>query len=437
MKFTALLFCLLILLFSCKSENDSPRNNSSQAGLSAGVYPIAGLIESLVGDSLKITPGYGSDLFPHPTEKNAFYLLTDRGPNYDYATPDGSEAKGFAVPDFTPAIGLFRLIDDSIRLVKEILLKGPDGLPLSGLPNLPGKGGTNEAAFDLRGELLDNDPNGIDPEGLVVMEDGSFWVSDEYGPYLMRFDSSGVLVEKFSPFEDDPTLGNNLPKVLANRRPNRGMEGLTITPDGHQLVGIMQSSLYNPGPEVKTSSRICRIVSFDLETSTTRQYAFVQEAPALANSAICALSNTRFLLIERDGAYPAPIGAKSDTFSRYKQVVEINLEGASDISDPENGELGLTFEGQTIEELKDSLGLAEFGITPVQRRVVMDLLSPEIDYTLDKAEGLVYLAEDSLLGIVNDNDFGIDSDGTRVFQKRLPKGERVGSAFHFIKYSDK
>jgi hypothetical protein len=36
---------------------------------------------------------------------------------------------------------------------------------------------------------LEPDPNGTDSEGLVALEDGGFWVGDEYGPSLLRVDA--------------------------------------------------------------------------------------------------------------------------------------------------------------------------------------------------------------------------------------------------------
>ncbi|HEX4017002.1 MAG TPA: esterase-like activity of phytase family protein [Frankiaceae bacterium] len=35
------------------------------------------------------------------------------------------------------------------------------------------------------------DPYGYDSEGLVALPDGTFWVSDEYGPYITHFDANG------------------------------------------------------------------------------------------------------------------------------------------------------------------------------------------------------------------------------------------------------
>ena len=39
----------------------------------------------------------------------------------------------------------------------------------------------------------------IDAEGLVLGNDGSFWISDEYGPYIYRFDNRGKMVQAIRP----------------------------------------------------------------------------------------------------------------------------------------------------------------------------------------------------------------------------------------------
>lgn len=39
----------------------------------------------------------------------------------------------------------------------------------------------------------------IDAEGLVVDKDGSFWVSDEYGPYVYKFDATGLMTMAITP----------------------------------------------------------------------------------------------------------------------------------------------------------------------------------------------------------------------------------------------
>jgi hypothetical protein len=166
--------------------------------------------------------GFGSSLAPDPRAPGFFYMLTDRGPNAD-GTRSGE--KIFPVPGFAPQIGRFRLQGDKLVLVGTIELRNARGRKITGLPN-PNQGNTGEAALDMRGQKLAGDPDGLDSEGLVALRDGTFWVSDEYGPWLVHVDGHGRTLERIGPFPG----ARSLPGVLALRRPNRGMEGLTVTP---------------------------------------------------------------------------------------------------------------------------------------------------------------------------------------------------------------
>src|SRR5262245_8829273 len=88
----------------------------------------------------------------------------------------------------------------------------------------------------------------LDPEGIRVGDNGNFYISDEYGPYIFEFDRQGHLVHRISvPSKfvianlsvdaNAELLGN-----AAGRQANRGMEGLAISPDGTTLFGIMQNA---------------------------------------------------------------------------------------------------------------------------------------------------------------------------------------------------
>ncbi|WP_324670543.1 esterase-like activity of phytase family protein [Hymenobacter sp. GOD-10R] len=372
--------------------------------------------------------GFGSSIAADPHDPKVFYLLTDRGPNAAGTAPN-SIILGKA--DFAPQIGKFRVVNKRLVLEQTILLKNVAGQSLTGLPNPAGQGSTGESAFNLNGQPLAPDPEGIDSEGLVLATDGTFWVSDEYGPHLAHFDATGRTLERINPFGTG-TGGRKLPLVLALRRPNRGMEGLTITPDGKTLVGLMQSPLYNPSSAAVSGSTVIRVVTFDIATGATKQYAYLMENASLTGcSEIAAITNTTFLALERDGNY----GGSPTAPATFKRVYKFDLAGATDISDPTNTAAGKLYNGLTVEQLKDKTGLQNAGVVPVTKTLVFDLLtdiSPV--YPHDKAEGLALLP-DNQLAISNDDDFGVVDNGQNGFApKTLPATGQVDkNRIYFVK----
>ncbi len=367
---------------------------------------------------------------PEPDRRPPRRHRDNRGPNVD-GVP--SSIKLFPVPNFTPQIGVFRKVGSQLVKEQTILLKNVADEPLTGLPNPAGVGGTGETAQDLDGHDLGLDEDGLDPEGLVALADGTFWISDEYGPHLLHVDASGKTLERINPFGSG-TGGRKIPLVFANRRANRGMEGLTITPDGKKLVGMMQSPLDNPTSArtaIRAHSRVTRVLVFDLATGNTQQYVYFLDHPGTANSEIRALSNTEFVVLERDGAFPNDPASPA----KIKRFYKIDLTGATDISDPANGALGLTFtvNGQvkTIEQMT-ALEVLDAGIVPANKELYLDLLLALPDaYPHDKPEGFAILPDGSL-AIINDDDFGILSDGQGgMIPKILPA---TGQVDHNILY---
>ncbi len=356
--------------------------------------------------------GFGSSIAADPTDPAVFYLLTDRGPN---AAGQAANSIIFGKADFTPQIGRFRVVGNQLVLERTILLKNAAGQLLTGLPNPVGQGNTGETALDLNGQIIPPNVDGLDSEGLVLAADGTFWISDEYGPHIVHFDATGKTIERINPFGTG-TGGRTLPKVLARRRPNRGMEGLTITPDGKTLVGLMQSPMYNPSSAAVVGSTVLRVVTFEIATGTTKQYAYLMENSSLTGcSEIAAVTNTTFLALERDGNY----GGATTNPATFKRVYKFDLAGATDISDPTNSDAGKLYNGLTIEQLKDKANLQTAGVKPVTKTLVFDLLtgiSPV--YPHDKAEGLSLIGNNTM-AIANDDDFGVVDNGQNGFTSKI------------------
>ncbi|MDX6350439.1 MAG: hypothetical protein QOF84_5229 [Streptomyces sp.] len=365
-----------------------------------------------------VTAGaYGSSLYPVPGSKDEYYGLTDRGPNA--AAPNGQ--KVLPLPGFDPAIGRFRMVGSKAVREKTIPLRAADGTPYNGLVNSQAASG--ESLVDLSGNALPQSAYGYDPEGLVALRDGTFWVSDEYGPYITHFDRTGRAIERLSPFD------GSLPAELANRVPNKGMEGLTVTPDGSTLVGMMQSALQQPDLSSSTKAKnvtTVRIATYNLHTHATHEYAYLLDDPKVnsgAVSEITALSDTRFLVDERDGSFEP---------GTYKKLFAIDTAGATDIGpsaqvpgavyDAGKGGLLVGSGRQTIDAYvgQDDTATAQaaltsVGITPVTKSLDVDLgaLVTGLDPTggffgHDKIEGVATLDGGRTILVSNDSDFGVD-----------------------------
>ena len=422
---------LLLALLSGSAALASCRKDDEPATASYPAYAEASnprVLSTAPNGTVLYNGGFGSSIAPDPNDPTVFYLLTDRGPN---AAGVAANSIIFGKADFTPQIGKFRMKDGLLTLEQTILLKNAAGLPLTGLPNPVGQGSTGETALDLNGQPIAPSADGIDSEGLVLAADGTFWISDEYGPHIAHFDTTGKTIERINPFGTG-TGGRTLPLVLARRRPNRGMEGLTITPDGKTLVGLMQSPMYNPSSAAVSGSTVLRIVTFDLASGTTKQYAYVMDNATLTGcSEIAAITNTTFLTLERDGLY----GGNTTSPATFKKVFKFDLAGATDISDAANTTSGKLYNSLTVEQLKDQAGLTAAGVVPVTKTLVLDLLkdiSPI--YPHDKAEGIALIGNDRL-AISNDDDFGVLDNGANGFAaKILPATGKVDvNRIYFVK----
>ncbi len=451
----ALALCAGALLTGCNSSSDSSSSDPTALDTALAAFPASGvalpytvlrsdLLDAATGLPFEIrNGGYGSAMTRHPSQPTQFYALTDRGPNASFNGNYGN-GKKFPTPDYTPRIGLFEIFDDgTIAQLDTILLKRPDGTPITGLPNTSALGGTGETPYNADGSPVLVDPTvaydaatnplrlddyGLDGEGLVALSDGTFWVSDEYGPHMVHFAADGKEIERINPFSADTRNLCDLPAEFGKRWANRGMEGLAITPDESTLVGIMQSTLDNPSSSVRGT--LTRIVTVEIATCTVHQYLYRQELSKNSNSEIAALSATEFLVIERDGnfLYGGPDGAAAAKPTTMKHVYRIDLSTGTDVENitlaagmVQDAALGLTIDGSTLEQVAIATNgwdtLATKGIVPVSKSLVVDMVNA-VNFPHDKMEGL-WVIDRKHLGVLNDDDFATWATSAGALEQKM------------------
>ena len=146
------------------------------------------------------------------------------------------------------------------------------------------------------------------------------------------------------------------------------MEGLTITPDGRTLVGIMQNALLQDhGVDPTTIGRVGfnnRILTVDLLTGRTHQYVYVMDAVNQGRGVneMLAINSHEFLVLERDNRTLVPTPPNSAQTPNLKRIYKIDLAkpGLTDVSD--------------IDELPQ--GALDPSIVPVTKTLFVDLLDP-------------------------------------------------------------
>lgn len=309
-----------------------------------------------------------------------FYALTDRGPNADIPKylKDGKSVPGkfFPAPNFTPSIGILKVDDKKAEIIDKIELKDSTGKNITGLPlPLNRIGSTGEVALDLNMNSLGYDINGLDPEGIAIDKDGNFWISDEYGPFIIKVDKNGKILEKLEP-------GNGLPEIVKHRIPNRGIEGLTIDKNGN-IYAAVQSTL-NVDGKIKDTAIFTRVLKIDPDTKEVKTFAYPIDKNYKSNSAakigdIYAVDENKLLIIEQ--------GKQKGKMENLIYLVDFSK--ADDITTLGN----LESKGN---DLKIKLG---------EKKLVVDLRKHGWD--TEKAEGLTLLPDNKTIAIINDNDFGM------------------------------
>lgn len=345
---------------------------------------------------VRYSVGFGSGAFHHPSdEKDLVYFITDRGPNIPVEDPAKKSGKIFPVPAFTPTIYKIKVGNSSYEVLEKIELKNSEGKLVTGLTNP-----NTEVAYDLNGNVLRDDPNGLDTEAIVKLRDGTFWISEEYGPSLLHVDKEGKILTRWTPKD-------KLPAIISKRKVNRGIEAMAISPDENFIYFVMQSPLANPNNDTCRASKIVRLFRVDIKKGTVdREYIYVlDDAATFANDRGLKqgeIKISEMVMLDYDELFVLERAENTTKF--YK----IKLSDATNVIGTKWDDLKTK---PTLEELNPK-SLYDKGIRTFTKNLVLDTAKSKFKFPA-KLEGMTYLGKGRWL-LVNDNDFGINGAETII-----------------------
>ncbi|MEO3473275.1 esterase-like activity of phytase family protein [Roseomonas sp. CAU 1739] len=189
----------------------------------------------------------------------------------------------------------------------------------------------------------------FDPESIQPMPDGTFWIGEEFGPFLIHLDAQGrVLRVVESMLDGQPLRSPDNPAFSVPASPTQGVpfrvrrsggyEGMAAAPDGSRLYALLEQPLFAPNSD-QAEGAFLRILEFDTARAvwTGRTMRYRLEAGATAIGDFNMVDDRRALIIERDNgegdpglacAQGTPSTAERPCFpapARHKRIYLVDL----------------------------------------------------------------------------------------------------------------
>jgi hypothetical protein len=380
------------------------------------------------------------------------YLLPDRGYNVEGTTDYSTRLNRLSLKITPVAPGSKPLSGQEqagvqATLAETIMLTEANGTPLTGLDptQVRAASGGFPALPQTNGGKIS-----LDPEAVVLMPDGTFFISDEYTPGIFRFSADGKLLgvtrppEAFSPIrKGELNFSSNNPGPTASapvppnpergRQNNQGFEGMSLSTDGKTLTVVLQSATRQDGGDAPATRNHTRALVYDVADPANLKLVREHVVPlpvfkdgegktlVAAQSELLAIDEGRFLLLSRDSNNGQ--GVKGST-SLYRKIDILDLRDATNIA-------GTDFDGTKPVAPK---GVLDPAVKPASLSPFIDINdneqlnrfnlrngAPNDSNNLSEkweAMGLVSVMDaatpdDYLLLVVNDNDF-ITKNGFQV-----------------------
>ena len=372
-----------------------------------GRLPVSG--KDFLGDTIGSFSGLAIDRnswrFNGTSYTGKLFGLPDRG----YNDPNSGFFSNYTTRLFTFDIGLTPYRDAanlpaaitsqnqlSLKSTGGFQLTDDQGRPLTGydpyanVGTLFGKPVGSPAAGQPGAGLVS-----IDAEAISFRKDGSFYLSEEYGPSIYYFNAQGRMLaslpvpDALIPRDKDgkiiftsasSSITPSVNPAVTGRRENQGLEGLSISPDGKKLFALLQSGALQDLTSDQTSRRNTRLIVYDISQSATpntwaAEYAlqlptFKDKSKSTApdstanQSEMLAINDRQLLVLTRDGngynnASPSTI--------QFKSVMLYDISNATNFAgtdaDKSNG------------KITDGFGSLLPSIKPAQSAEVVNLLN--------------------------------------------------------------
>jgi len=357
---------------------------------------VKGLRPAL-GGGLTIVPGGTASNFELRTVSSRG--ITVSAPKYfDGIVTRAANVIVTAEPNAAPSISSFTLTDNSAQFKSLMPLKSTSDVVFSGRPialGLSGSDGARNLDESLKPRNPEFDQAGLDNAGITMAKDGSSWVCDRRGPFLMRFDTQGRSQERYGPLGEAgavPGVTRRLPALLESRQAGLGCGGLALRPTTEDVLMAVAAPLDIKGRTAQ-SAKLLRLISFKASTGVSRLYAIPVAATEISFQVLDleTLSEDKILAIVRYRS--------SEAGSPWQwEVRTIDLSLATELTNKVltvGPNAGLELEYGSATEIASS------GIKLATTQVILNLRA--VGWTFDNPEGLARVDAQTLIVMAQQN----------------------------------
>jgi hypothetical protein len=194
----------------------------------------------------------------------------------------------------------------------------------------------------------------FDVESIQPVADG-FWVGEEFGPYILKFDLDGKLTDVIPTTVDGkPVMSPDNPTLTLQADPSKktpafnlkrsgGYEGMALSNDNSKLYGLLEGPLWTDSETVEQADGrpALRIIELDVASKawTGRSWLYPLAEGGEAIGDFNMLDDRTALVIERDNgagtvdkACADPKAPKPDCFatgSKVKRIYKIAFDDSN------------------------------------------------------------------------------------------------------------